>query len=118
VILGFFSPVGVGVIFSMSTLLCAALLCSLALVIWLGFDDWLIGLLWGDGMWWLAGWLELGGNIGLFFSTLHFFIFSFCALPVYLVRLFGWSVGFILLLSFPFFYTYSNDTKWIVHPFF
>jgi len=59
-ILGFFSPVGVGsyILNVYSALLCAALLYSLALIIWLGFDDWLVGLLWGDGMWssWLAGW--------------------------------------------------------------
>lgn len=74
----------------MSTLLCATLLCSLALVIWLGFDDWLIGLLWGWNAVWPAGWPELGGNIGLF---LPLFIFSFFHFAPCLCTWFGCSVG-------------------------
>lgn len=84
-ILGHFSPVGVGVIFLMSTLLCAALLCSLALVIWLGFDDWLIGLLWGwNAVGWLAG---VRWKYWAFFPTLHFFILRLACILGSAVRL-------------------------------
>jgi len=39
--------------------------------------------------------------LGFFFHSSFFHFYLFCTLPAYLVRLFGWPVGFILLLSFP-----------------